>query len=76
VCGRNSLCEIDLHRCAQKGLSMRLALRQRRFTVSAPSDKPMPITSALDPDLGAVKTFIADSGPLPSRRSAPGPAHG
>ena len=28
--------------------------------MSEPSDKPPPITSALDPDLGAVKKFIAD----------------
>jgi transposase len=28
--------------------------------VSAPSDRPTPITSALDPNLDAVKTFIAD----------------
>jgi transposase len=34
-------------------------LRQRRFTVSA-SEKSPPITSAIDPDLGAVKKFIED----------------
>ena len=28
--------------------------------MSEPSDKPPAITSVLDPDLGAVKTFIAD----------------
>src|ERR1700690_4137995 len=35
-------------------------LRQRRFTVSAPSERPPTITSALDPDLGAVRKFITD----------------
>jgi transposase len=34
--------------------------RQRSFTVSASSEKPPSITSALDPDLGAVRQFIAD----------------
>jgi len=32
----------------------------KEVTVSAPSEKPPEITSALDPDLGAVRKFIAD----------------
>lgn len=35
-------------------------MRQRRFTVSAPNEKPSAITSAIDPDLGAVRKFIVD----------------
>jgi transposase len=34
--------------------------RQRRWRVSAPSEKPPTITSAIEPDLDAVKRFIAD----------------
>ena len=33
---------------------------QRRFIVSAPNEKPPVITSAVDPDLDAVRKFIAD----------------
>ncbi len=35
-------------------------MRQRDIVVSAPSDQPPPITSALTPDLEAVKRFIVD----------------
>jgi hypothetical protein len=28
--------------------------------MSTPSDEPLPITSAIDPDLGAVEKFIAN----------------
>jgi hypothetical protein len=28
--------------------------------MSAPSDKPPPVTSAVEPDLGTVKKFITD----------------
>ncbi len=35
-------------------------MRHKRRRVSEPSDKLPPITSALDPDLGAVKKFVSD----------------
>lgn len=42
------------------GLSIRRWLRQKPLAVSEPREKMPPITSAIDPDLGAVKKFIAD----------------
>jgi transposase len=39
---------------------MRRVFWQRRFTVSASSEKTPPVTSAIDPDLGAVKKFMED----------------
>jgi transposase len=39
---------------------MSRGLRHRASAVSVPSDKPPPVTSAVDPDLGAVSKFITD----------------
>jgi transposase len=46
--------------CARNGLSIARALRHRSFTVSAPREKPLALTSALEPDLAAVEKFIVD----------------
>src|SRR5260370_8221937 len=41
-------------------LSIWRGLRHRAMALSAPSARPPPVTSAVDPDLGAVSKFITD----------------